>query len=399
MQQRALLEIALTGEILQDVTNTCDSPAHDSIMHTSPARSNNGFSRVADEVEALDGKYADWWDMAEMLVTLADAGATDTPVEMDSEDMKKGRRVTVAATPSTARSQGFDGFPLVEGPSQKWRATTGRQTLSQRQLAVLQGMLSAPGSPAETAQLRHSVEPRARSALKEVKLASLGPAPMLPPVSTTPRSRPFQAGRRTSRSGLSSFKDMMRGGPPSESMSLVSPASPITSNQIKSSRRPSLANLFRRSSSTFHSPTVKEQASPIYVRRSDKSSGHVAVNSISAGRDRLDSPIGISYNPPTPSPERCTLPRSPTQARNITGRDVRLDGVTVRTGPPYLQIPVPVSTEFAVNTAPGIGGAATPSFILTPENLPGLVKYLKEVTIQCKENVDGLEGLKARVRR
>jgi hypothetical protein len=79
----------------------------------------------------------------------------------------------------------------------------------------------------------------------------------------------------------------------------------------------------------------------------------------------------------------------------IAGKSANLSDMTVRTGSPHLQIPAPTSTEIAEDSK----GIPSPAFILTPDNLPGLVKYLSEVTMHCKENVAGLEHLKARVRR
>ena len=79
----------------------------------------------------------------------------------------------------------------------------------------------------------------------------------------------------------------------------------------------------------------------------------------------------------------------------IAGKSANLSDMTVRTGSPHLQIPAPESAEIAEDAK----GIPNPAFILTPDNLPGLVKYLSEVTLHCKENVAGLEHLKARVRR
>ncbi len=330
VQQRRLLELALIDEAMPD------SAAPRGLPPSAPA------STIGAQVKTLAQDYAQWWDMADVLIDLADTGNDSAGDPADGD--KKGRRVTLAATPSAGQKfpAGTDD-PISTGPPTpdavgRWHATTGRQDLSQKQLKMLKDMLS-PRLPPDTIPLRNDADP-----------------PAVPPPS---------AGKRTSRSAV--FFGALKGNnaPPAtqnRKAGALKPAAPATP---KTPRRPSLANLFKRTPSAADLSTPSARSS----HPGNETSRGTVKGSPLSDWDHVDSP------------------------------DRSQDASTVRTPNNTAPAATPVKPNMprAHSYTPTEGNQPA-MLVLTPDSLPGLLKYLRVVLGRCKEHLREMERIKAEVR-
>lgn len=105
----------------------------------------------------LEQEFDQWWEMATVLIEVGSTGQVTT----ESQSPKRSRRVTLANEKSAIAAEAIRqetrktslpepsdallGGPLRASPDH-WRASTGRQELSKRQLEVLRTMLRTPVS-------------------------------------------------------------------------------------------------------------------------------------------------------------------------------------------------------------------------------------------------------------
>jgi hypothetical protein len=197
-------------------------------------------------------KYAQWWEIAEVLIEVGStsaAPASDNEMPIPTKALTRERRITLAssagvpvrnavspARPTTPRASSDTVYhdvapgsdengPPDAGLPDKWRASTGRHDLSKRQLEVLQTMLTT--SPLTTSITEASATvpfdrtTRVASATGQGRLARLSPITLPSPgESTNIASSPsfpstsaasvMNKSRRPSRAGLQGLKDFVR---------------------------------------------------------------------------------------------------------------------------------------------------------------------------------------------
>ncbi|KAJ9110316.1 hypothetical protein QFC19_001719 [Naganishia cerealis] len=240
----------------------------------------------------LDITYAPWWSLADLLVQLGETGSISTAVvrpAFDSDDtesradIRRQRRITLApgsVLPSPHQSaltidtessssliQGAihatepscSSEPASESPagratqrsiSNAWRASTGQIDFSFTQLEELRAILEKPRPLSITGASPTVRQKQTATLLPATKLEdarrTLGPA------SSQAKTMPSQ--RRSSKSNVTVFKDFWRAASGSQrSGGTVNLSSQIPEDSRsalpRSHIRPSLASLFRRSSS------------------------------------------------------------------------------------------------------------------------------------------------------
>ncbi|WVQ70859.1 hypothetical protein IAR50_000384 [Cryptococcus sp. DSM 104548] len=151
---------------------------------------NDGSETDANKFSALEAEFAQWWEMAIVLIEVGSTGK-ESGSQASVESPRRERRVTLASEearaagdalrqasggsfkspysspvqwdyethsqivglgqkkhslldPSSTSQSTFYGPPRASPPPEQWRASTGRQDLSKRQLEVLRTMLKTP---------------------------------------------------------------------------------------------------------------------------------------------------------------------------------------------------------------------------------------------------------------
>ncbi|KAI0058156.1 hypothetical protein BV25DRAFT_1296420 [Artomyces pyxidatus] len=302
------------------------SPAFFSIPRPgSRARSNTNptpgtahpMKQFASTLYSIDHKYKISWECAELLIELGggtptpmspphsttSAPAHDIPVESMNGRKSRERAVTLAGDESAPPfSISFPGPPLASPPNPEWRASTGRNDLSQRQLWLLRDMLhKQDSSPSMLTDLQI---PEEGTVNRNWRWGDpMSSTITLPSEESIQNSSPSKK-RRGSRLGMSGLRDMLRsltrhqhrrhpppfqsssasasadssldghsqksrsgqsqrrrgkGSTGPESVSSVRASSPFSHPAAfphhKSPRRPSLASIFRFSQKNKSSPT------------------------------------------------------------------------------------------------------------------------------------------------
>ena len=237
--------------------------------------------------DSLESEFVQWWEMATVLI---EVGSTGAQVADDAPDSTRMRRVTLAsdeakeagdlllhhspgALASLAESK--DGSPRktsLPDPARdnlvassllrpdQWRASTGRQDLSKRQLEVLRSMLQTPvpdvpvngqksrtistttkadhasdiDSTAAMRRLPASSPGRARHDPSDLSLSSISitSATLPSPGPGNAAQRPVLKSRRSSKAGLAGLKDFLRSlKSPTPSPEKLDPATPTTAVQ------------------------------------------------------------------------------------------------------------------------------------------------------------------------
>ncbi|KAI0047085.1 hypothetical protein FA95DRAFT_1559429 [Auriscalpium vulgare] len=271
----------------------------------------------------LDHKYKISWECAELLIELgggtpspmspppsaSSAPAHDVPVERRASRKSRERAITLAGDESAPPFvTSFPGPSTVSQPDIGWRASTGRNDLSQRQLSLLREMLNKPdSSPSMLTDLQIPEEdtvnrgwrwdhpmsstvtlPSEESMQNETpskkrrgsRLGMAGIRDMLKSLTRShhrqPPPRPFQSSSASASADSSldghatapSRTSQRRRGKTSTGPDTVSstragsPFATSTSFAHKSPRRPSLASIFRLSHKSKSSPTAEGSAAP-----------------------------------------------------------------------------------------------------------------------------------------
>jgi hypothetical protein len=285
----------------------------------------------------LDHKYKISWECAELLIELGGGPPAPPPATQpttsslaspqqsihpgDSISGRKSREraITLAGDESAPPfSVAFSG-PSVSSPSSEWRASTGRNDLSQRQLWLLRDMLNkSDSSPTMLANLQIPEEGAINRSWRWGEATSS--TITLPSEESTRNSSPAKK-RRYSRIGMSGLRDMLRSltrgheptqpplpsRPPSsastsasstyddnsihansqhrptenltapDSIRASSPFSTAPALTLKSPRRPSIASIFRFAQKA-KSPPARSGSRP-------RDASHPNLHSYSSGSD------------------------------------------------------------------------------------------------------------------
>jgi len=366
------------------------------------------------EAAGSESKYAPWWEMAEVLVKLASSNLDENGVIADdnrassssTSSSERARAVTMLARTDQRTAPASEGPPRAS--PERWRGSTGRTELSQRQLDVLRGMLTTPvkkeglpdPAPAARAGLQHAHNGSAPPA-SMILADSLDDRPARPPEGDP--SLPQQ--RRTSRTGVKGLKDFLRslrigadfltsdslivdGGERSMTGTMATARSGGTlavvdsglssSAARKSPRRPSLASIFR-----FGKEGSSERRSKAKVVKGKAgSASRTDVSSPAASESDWERMSVDSQRPTTPGP-----PSGRITPRSVYG-SVAASSRWKATAPP----PLPPLPPLPLRTAPPDPPAEWPSSSarpsagkveLTPESLQPLLLHVREVERHC----------------
>jgi hypothetical protein len=305
--------------------------------HTSPNPSlerADRYKQFAASFFHLDHKYKISWECAELLIELGGGPPAPAPATQPSTsslaspqpsihpgDSISGRKsreraITLAGDESAPPfSVAFSG-PSISSPPSEWRASTGRNDLSQRQLWLLHDMLNkSDSSPTMLANLQIPEEGTINRSWRWGEATSS--TITLPSEGSTRNSSPAKK-RRYSRIGMSGLRDMLRSltrghepplpsRPPSsastsasstyddnsihansqhrpaenvtapDSIRASSPFSTAPAITLKSPRRPSIASIFRFAQKA-KSPPARNESRP-------HDASHPILHSYSSGSD------------------------------------------------------------------------------------------------------------------
>ncbi|KLT42899.1 hypothetical protein CC85DRAFT_301868 [Cutaneotrichosporon oleaginosum] len=174
----------------------------------------NGSQSETRLFAALEDEYAQWWEMATVLIEVgstrtdgASASAVPNPrrVTLATEDarvageaLRQVSGASMSSFASTASGESRDVFlvtsngpPRASPPPEFGRASTGRHDLSKRQLEVLRTMLRTPVDRSESVvpsvDQRHATTMTARRA-KHMSMPAVPVSAAPPPLPTPPRT-------------------------------------------------------------------------------------------------------------------------------------------------------------------------------------------------------------------
>ncbi|KAK4688048.1 hypothetical protein P7C73_g2081, partial [Tremellales sp. Uapishka_1] len=220
---------------------------HDAISREICA---HGSKSDALRLSALETEYEQWWEMATVLIEVGNTGM-DTPSSASHAPPRpsRSRHVSLAGQPlapsssssiqETPRNLSFtEGPPRASPPApDKWRASTGRQDLSKKQLEILRNMLATP-RPGMTRTLSTlSAASVANPSILSDSPASFSsfivpsnsyPSPPLP--QPNKEVRPILKNRRSSKAGLAGLKEFLRSLKRPTAGATLMPVSQSTSN-------------------------------------------------------------------------------------------------------------------------------------------------------------------------
>lgn len=358
--------------------------------------------------------------MAEVLVRLAGtnldeaATAADNRVSSSStSSSERTRAVTMLARADHLASTTLSSNGPPRASPERWRGSTGRTELSQRQLNVLRGMLTTP-----VEKERLSASASADQSSSPHACGGSGPPASMhfaDPLSHVPTGRstavegfsvlPQQ--RRASRPGVKGFKDFLRSlrigaefhagdalifdGEQSTTGTMMTARSGGTlvtvdpssgpSAARESGRRPSLASIFR-----FGKDSLSERRPKIKVGREHAgSASRTNLSSPAASESEWERMSVDSQRPTTPGP----------RAGRVTPRSAYSSLTTSSRWKPSVPPPVPPLPPLPIRTAPPNPPAEWPSsnvrppdghsdkVELTPESLQPLLLHVREVERHC----------------
>ncbi|KAJ9117475.1 hypothetical protein QFC22_004325 [Naganishia vaughanmartiniae] len=413
----------------------------------------------------LELRYASWWSLADLLVQLGETGSlssTKGRPAMDDEDAEvkarnqRQRRITLApgtVLPSahlSALSMNSESLSLLggrEGPpvtdmggslasipnptmghtsqrslSNIWRASTGRIDFSSAQLEELRGILEKPQLPATSAALPIS-DSNARPIVTSRNKVNDGRKALGATASPT-KTLPHQ--RRASKSNVTVFKDFWRAASGSQrsggSVNLPAPVSGTGRPALpKSQTRPSLASIFRRSSSKVPTVPVATPSRFSLDRKGNQQEEH-SVSSASILSENCASPESslsdwdspsqvddLMLSPPPVGSSVTAQHRSnnpslrPDAELTITRSDSRKLLADLGRGPSPAAETKSVSlqakatvfpADLLVSAAPFqeddsmIDHKSNLPVLLTPASLPPLLAKLNDVTRNCKTHLE-----------
>lgn len=155
----------------------------------------------------LENEYAQWWEMATVLI---EVGSTGTQQEDEEPESVRLRRITLAAndaraagealrslsgSSSAARSvlqnyQHEDGdvFTMINGPPRRRFGSAGRHDLSKRQLEVLRTMLQTPVEASES--VVPTVDHRQAETIWGMSVSRRAAHQSMPPLPTSHHTQP-----------------------------------------------------------------------------------------------------------------------------------------------------------------------------------------------------------------
>lgn len=362
-------------------------------METNAARKrsiglNNGH------MEEVSQAYRKSWDLANMLIQLGETGSIDSPLPSPTEgDIRRDRRTTMqvkspvvassairsSATqsqipPSTSEPANHSNLAAAAG----WTASVGRNEFSQTQVELLRDILHSP-SEQTPSEMVVDMPPR----------TPITPNQPLSPLSPTFHHRLEKENtsspsfsRRASRTGFFNLKDIWR---PSNK-SQANPAgenkfhttkgslSPLTQSKPtappKSPARPTLAGMFRRTSTVSAEPLPKPPNGP-FSRDSSASS--------LSDWDNFDAPFGRA------SP-------AGTQSAFQAGGKIDADQTIVRSESrkmlANLGVQPTAPRKSCVDQAMWTARASSDpplTLMLTPDNLIPLLEQAKTAIKECEE--------------
>ncbi|KAH9971274.1 hypothetical protein BJV74DRAFT_246190 [Russula compacta] len=316
------------------------SRARSNTSPNPPLEHTDSHKQFAASFLHLDHKYKISWECAELLIELG--GGPPAPMSqpntslltsaqqpVHSGDSISGRKsreraITLAgdeAAPPFPVS--FAGPSVTSPPPAEWRASTGRNDLSQRQLSLLHDMLNkSDSSPTMLANLQIPEEGPVNRGWRWGEATSS--TITLPSEESARDSSPANK-RRYSRIGMSGLRDMLRSltrghqptqppmpfRPPSSASTSASstyddqsshghgqhrpaesstgpedvpptrPSSPFSTTPgltLKSPRRPSIASIFRFAQKAKHSPPGGSESKP-------RDASHAVLHTCSSGSD------------------------------------------------------------------------------------------------------------------
>ncbi|THH15007.1 hypothetical protein EW146_g5406 [Bondarzewia mesenterica] len=181
--------------------------------NTNPVSASDSQNHIATSFHAIDVKYKISWECAELLIELG--GGNPAPVsppssttftsgtesaDAASNRLGRERAITLAGdepkpSPLSTSSAG--------SPSLGWRASTGRNDLSQRQLSLLRDMLNNPDSSA-------ALIPEETLVNRNWRWGDAMSSTVTLPSEESAHHSSSSKKRRSSRLGMSGLRDMLR---------------------------------------------------------------------------------------------------------------------------------------------------------------------------------------------
>ncbi|KAA1478798.1 hypothetical protein DENSPDRAFT_934411 [Dentipellis sp. KUC8613] len=190
--------------------------------NTNPTASHDTSKQFATAFYTIDAKYKISWECAELLIELGggnpapmsppssttSAPTPDVGVDSISSRKSRERAVTLAGDESKPPFASHPGPPIASPPNLGWRASTGRNDLSQRQLWLLRDMLNNADSSASMAADSQIPEdmPINRTWHWGDPMSS---TITLPSEESMQNASPSKK-RRSSRLGMSGLRDMLK---------------------------------------------------------------------------------------------------------------------------------------------------------------------------------------------
>lgn len=191
--------------------------------NTNPTPASEAQKHIATTYSTIDSKYKISWECAELLIELgggnpvpvsppssAPASTPESIADMANSRPNRERAITLGGDESKPPlpPSSTIGPPMASPPNLGWRASTGRNDLSQRQLWLLRDMLNNPDSSVAMSVDSRIPEEGAvnRGWRWGDPMSSTVTLPSEESVRTTSPSKK----RRSSRLGMSGLRDMLR---------------------------------------------------------------------------------------------------------------------------------------------------------------------------------------------
>ncbi|KAJ7627816.1 hypothetical protein DFH06DRAFT_727810 [Mycena polygramma] len=307
---------------------------------TAQQQAQQAYKQLASAFYTINSKYRISWECAELLIELGGGGSASPPSTSTSAPAmqsagasdvirsvktKRERAITlqdeahVPPSPGplqTTHSVGAvpSGPPMASPPSNLgWRASTGRNDLSQRQLLLLKEMLhSVPGGPDESfaedipeeVVAAVGITGSTNTVNREWRWGdAMNSTVTLPSEESTGQDgKPKEKKRRSSRMRMSGIRDMLRsltkgGTPPPVPVSTASGSTESSADLhqqhlYQHRQRPSLASIFRIGKNNKTPPPSAAADVSLESAQDDPAELYPTFSGISGGRESASNSTG-----------------------------------------------------------------------------------------------------------
>ncbi|KAF7292110.1 hypothetical protein MIND_01237700 [Mycena indigotica] len=276
---------------------------------SNPTSPQQAYKQLASAFYTINSKYRISWECAELLIDLGGGGSssgqpttsTSAPAMPTVTAAGKTRERAITLTDDSPVPPPMTGPPIASPPNSAWRASTGRNDLSQRQLHLLKEMLagnadesfiSEGGIPEESPTMSLPVN---RDWRWGDAMGSTVTLPSEESAGVGVEEKEAKKKRRSSRLRMSGIRDMLRALKRGASANGPLPAKPTAASSTSVSTDSS-GHLYEHG----HVPTQGR-------RRAKTSAGPESVRSTNAPRPMSPNDLTASYKTASPSPRRPSL--------------------------------------------------------------------------------------------